>query len=534
MEHAEQRAAGGDSPEQAWLPGELFLQRLGSPHKSPLKPTNRGTPGSSLQNSPLKSPPGHRRLSTASGRRLSTVSARALPESHPVSPCSERGDASSDGADASSSPRPPLFRRRSSGGIPAYRNAAAASPPAHTCPAVEERVTLNLFVQEADTAAGSEVEQLQTELTALQEHVQLLEAAAAAAEQAAAAAAAECKQQQSDVGLLLLNVVEQPQTTAAVAPQQHAHPPVEPVQLVLHIVEPVAPPAAGDAAAAATLAAQLQRAEACREELARQTGQLKGRIAKLEGAVQAGEGRVRAQAAELEATKARARELEAQLEAAQAQVGVTPERARAERRRLAEQAEQAEAEAQAAKLRVQRLEAVLAFEARQRNGLQEFTAEEHQVLTSAEASLTAEAAQYKADAAAAAAQLGEARQRLVDLDAALLQRDEQVQRLQEELEAAQSAAARAAELTAEWRGRAEAFDRDRQAAASNIRKAERELELVAQDNERLFRQLNFVRTRLIGQLANLDAAVPDVGKLARELQSWCDREAAQRVRPRPA
>ena len=69
---------------------------------------------------------------------------------------------------------------------------------------------------------------------------------------------------------------------------------------------------------------------------------------------------------------------------------------------------------------------MLPLQARQRDGLQEFTAEEHQVLTSAEASLTAEAAQYKADAAAAAAQLGEARQRLVDLDAALLQRDEQV------------------------------------------------------------------------------------------------------------
>lgn len=40
-------------------------------------------------------------------------------------------------------------------------------------------------------------------------------------------------------------------------------------------------------------------------------------VPQLEGAVQAGEGRVRAQAAELEATKARARELEAQLEAAQ-------------------------------------------------------------------------------------------------------------------------------------------------------------------------------------------------------------------------
>lgn len=48
----------------------------------------------------------------------------------------------------------------------------------------------------------------------------------------------------------------------------------------------------------------------------------------------------------------------------QAQVGVTPERARAERRQLAERAEQAEAEAQAAQQRVQRLEAVLAFEVR--------------------------------------------------------------------------------------------------------------------------------------------------------------------------
>lgn len=46
-------------------------------------------------------------------------------------------------------------------------------------------------------------------------------------------------------------------------------------------------------------------------------------------------------------------------------------------------------------------------------------------------------------------------------------------------------------------------------------------------------QVNFVRTRLMGQLANLDMAVPDIAKLARELQSWCDREAAQRaVRPK--
>lgn len=139
------------------------------------------------------------------------------------------------------------------------------------------------------------------------------------------------------------------------------------------------------------------------------------------------------------------------------------------------------------------------------------------MLTSTEASLAAEAAQWKTEAAAAATQLSEARQRLVDIDAALLQRDEQVgpscklwwnccsgrdtrapvgsallmadasalthttcpamppgcfeqvKQLQEQVEAAQGAAAQAAELTAEWRGRAEAFDRDRQAAASNIR-----------------------------------------------------------------
>lgn len=51
-------------------------------------------------------------------------------------------------------------------------------------------------------------------------------------------------------------------------------------------------------------------------------------------------------------------------------------------------------------------------------------------------------------------------------------------------------------------------------------------------------QLNFVRARLIGQLPNLDAAVPDIGKLARELQVcqrcvvwgvWGHRSAASQV-----
>lgn len=46
-------------------------------------------------------------------------------------------------------------------------------------------------------------------------------------------------------------------------------------------------------------------------------------------------------------------------------------------------------------------------------------------------------------------------------------------------------------------------------------------------------QLNFVRTRLMGHLGGLDPAVPDIGKLARELQSWCDLEAARRGRRQP-
>lgn len=45
----------------------------------------------------------------------------------------------------------------------------------------------------------------------------------------------------------------------------------------------------------------------------------------------------------------------------------------------------------------------------------------------------------------------------------------QVKLLRGELEAAQAATAGAAVLTAEWRHKAEQFDRDRQAAAANIR-----------------------------------------------------------------
>jgi multidrug efflux pump subunit AcrA (membrane-fusion protein) len=177
-------------------------------------------------------------------------------------------------------------------------------------------------------------------------------------------------------------------------------------------------------------------------------------------------------------------------------------------------------------------------QAGQHGELAEFASLEHRLLSERERALAAEATQLRADVAAAAAQLADARQRLVDTDAALLGRDEEVRQLRGELEAAQAAAGAAATVAAEWRQRSEQYDRDRQMAADNIRclfeegggrsalqhlpgsctlllpassanqlaattcvvpalcsrcspcrKAERELELVAQDNERMFRQV---------------------------------------------
>lgn len=158
-----------------------------------------------------------------------------------------------------------------------------------------------------------------------------------------------------------------------------------PVTLVIQVVEE-APE--GDMAAAAGEASeggqgsgdavqQLQRSEALVADLSAQAGQLKGRIAKvrptlltaaprfqeivasckffhsprssiksprraalqLEGAVAAGEAKVRAQAGELESLKAANRELDAALQQASALVGVTPDRTRAMLRELQDKAE---------------------------------------------------------------------------------------------------------------------------------------------------------------------------------------------------
>lgn len=260
---------GDSSPHQSeWLPAEAVLQQLASP----LKQLNGG--GSPRKSgSPLKGGGDGRRLSTGARCSLSAV---ALPESHPVSPCSERGDASSDGsAGGSGSPQQLGWGGRGGGGIPAYRGAAAAPPAAPAAAAAEERLTLNLFVQEGGGAA-EEAARLQADLAAAQQRLRHLEAAVAAAAAAPQRLPAEAVQ-------LVVNVTEPPMPAAALQQQQAA----QPVQLVLQIVEQAAPAeepaAAGEGPAPAALAAQLHRAEACREELARQAGQLRGRVAKVGG-----------------------------------------------------------------------------------------------------------------------------------------------------------------------------------------------------------------------------------------------------------
>lgn len=323
------------------------------------------------------SPPSGRRASLGFEKRLSSAQA---PDSHPVSPASsERGGLSpppSSSARSRGGSRGPASPATSHFSIPAYRSASTAgceaqglgaltlSPAAPTgaaaAAAAEERVTLNLFVQ--DDPQGGQACSLRAEVASLQLRVGLLQAQLDEAQQLAQHGEAAAAPAAAPLGA----------ADAAGA----AVPAAESVQLVLTIVE--APSQAeqgatveGGAGAAdpAGLQQQLQRVEASRDELGWQAGQLRGRIAKvgwwvgsiawvhvapthpclaagrrrrrphtpapplhalhprtaarlqLEGAVLAGESRVRAQAAELEALKAAGRELEQQLAAVQVRGG---------------------------------------------------------------------------------------------------------------------------------------------------------------------------------------------------------------------
>ena len=273
------------------------------------------------------------------------------------------------------------------------------------------------------------------------------------------------------------------------------------------------------------------QATAAGDTRAREAGALRAQVARLEGAVQAGESRVRAQATEAEALRVENVRLERQLAELQAAAAVTPDKARAEKENLTANLAAAQADAAAKATQLDRLQLVAAWDASERAMLDAFAAKEWQILTEQERELVMAVGQAEEQLSIVQTEAAAAMQRAADTEAALAKANAALAAAREEAQATQEAVAAAEQQATEWRVQAAEMDRDRQAAAANLRKAEREVDLVAQENEALFRQINFVRSRLAAQ-QGLDLACPELGKLARELSAWYEREAAARTKLR--
>jgi hypothetical protein len=281
------------------------------------------------------SPSKGRRSSLGSLKRLSSVQ---VPESHPVSPEATSpvsSDARPDGGVhspqlAQSGRRKMTSPAISHFSIPAYHGAlggnghdacqpaaaarAAATPSPHQLAAPtpkEEHVTLNMFVQ--DPPAAEEVEGLHAELAAMRScvsllHIQLQEAQQAAQQQLQQSAAAQVATAEhaklhakADAPVkLVINVLDgacaaSPLLNEAAAQVPHeAEPATQPIQVVFQVQElphaeqngaaaqeQAAEASDGDAINPVVLRQQLLRVEACREELGRQAGQLRARVAKV-------------------------------------------------------------------------------------------------------------------------------------------------------------------------------------------------------------------------------------------------------------
>ena len=123
---------------------------------------------------------------------------------------------------------------------------------------------------------------------------------------------------------------------------------------------------------AASLMQKLAWVEASRDEMARQQGQYKGTIAKLEGAVASGERRLMQQASEIEALKAQQRQLQTELSATKIQANVTPERCRSSLRSLLDESLRFQASAQVNEVAVRKLREMCDYEAREQESLHDF------------------------------------------------------------------------------------------------------------------------------------------------------------------
>ncbi|CAL8470836.1 g10378 [Coccomyxa elongata] len=278
---------------------------------------------------------------------------------------------------------------------------------------------------------------------------------------------------------------------------------------------------------------QLRWMEASRDELARQQGQYKGRIAKLEGAVSSGEKRLQATVQELEAVKAQCLQLQSERDYLHEQVGVTPERCRVERQSLQAKAKKAVKLVYETETRIKELAHIADHEAQQRQELIDFASIEHKAAADAENSFGTQIASFEAKLAEQTAALDAARKAAADAQAAAQKLEAELKEVKEAHAPCAAAAAKAQQEMTLLHSHVQQLSQDRAQAANNIRIAEKEVDLIHQANEQMFRYLNYVRSRLGTHLAELQH-IPDLLQLLKDLHAWCTRESRGRVLTTPS
>lgn len=219
-------------------------------------------------------------------------------------------------------------------------------------------------------------------------------------------------------------------------------------------------------------------------EAAREQGLLRAQIAKLEGALLAGEARIRAQAADIEQLKAANEALEREAGELHQQASRTPARAAQQKENLRSCLQDMQ---QAVEHKSARVEAVVASgskeDSKERAALREFTALEFSLMAEQEKELLRAVQQAKAAANVAAAELDEAATRATAAEAALSEREGELAAVWEDMEAASRAASSLQEQAAGWqlqavglRAQAADIEHDRHQTAATLKKAVQENE----------------------------------------------------------
>lgn len=262
---------------------------------------------------------------------------------------------------------------------------------------------------------------------------------------------------------------------------------VEPIQLSLNIVEPEK-----DSNVHATaLEARVEALEAENQQLIGEVAELDNENAKLKSEIDAEKAERDRAVQEL----AEARQQLTSLEASMSRVTEprvlkeTPTTTRAMIQQLREELSQVEKSRDLLQARLKELEAATEAQAMEHASLLDFLALERDVMME---------------------ELGRKEKRAVD---------------------AEERAQKASEV-------AERYDRDRITVASNLEKAEKEVDVLAQEVGSLSRRLNYVSGKLSSELPVLEMSVPSIARLARELavmkSGWAlsDQEHAMESNPK--